>query len=60
MRLSWTVACALVALDCAEKASGAQPQHLFVADLIWLWWVAAAIWSVIAAATAVTRWQPAA
>lgn len=34
----------LVALDCADKATGVQSQYLFPADAAWLWSVMAVGW----------------
>jgi len=57
MKIAWTAACSLVAWDCAEKAMGLDAQHIFAADLVWLWWVPVAIWTVIAVGTAFNHWQ---
>lgn len=52
MRLSWTIACALVAYQCALWASGLQPQHLFAPDFVWAWWISAFYWTLTAVRTA--------
>jgi len=44
MKVANVVACFLVAFDCGEKAVGRVEQHLFPPDLIWLWYIAAAMW----------------
>lgn len=44
MRLVGCIACASVAIDCAQKAVGAQPQQLFSTDALWVWWVFAVLW----------------
>ena len=59
MKSMWVVACMLVSWDCAEKAMSIQPQRLFAADLVWLWWLPVAIWFVIAVLTATTKYEPA-
>jgi hypothetical protein len=46
MRLTGCIACAIVAFNCAEKAVGYQPQELFAADVIWVWWVPALFWMI--------------
>jgi hypothetical protein len=48
MRLTGAIACGIVALDCANKAVGNQPQDLFFPDSVWLWWVVAFFWTVSA------------
>lgn len=47
-RFSWCVASVIVAFDCARKAAGLEPQSLFANDAIWLWWIAAFLWAVVA------------
>jgi hypothetical protein len=46
MRLTGCIACSIVAFNCAEKAVGYQPQELFAADAIWIWWVPALFWMI--------------
>lgn len=46
MRLTATVACVIVGLDCANKAVGNDPQKLFAPDNIWVWWIFAGLWTL--------------
>lgn len=46
MRFTGAIACALVAYDCLQKASGDEPQKLFSGEAIWLWWVVAFFWVI--------------
>jgi hypothetical protein len=46
MKFIGTVACCIVAWDCAEKAVGIQHQELFSTDAIWVWWVVAFFWTL--------------
>lgn len=48
MKIISIFACVLVALDCAEKATGVEPQSLISPDYIGVWWVMAAYWAVAA------------
>jgi hypothetical protein len=57
MKLAWSVACALVAVDCYEKAVGIQQQTLFSGEALWVWWIAAAIWAVVAVLTILGDWR---
>lgn len=41
MRVACFLAFIYMAWDCAEKALGVTPQHLFSQDAIWVWWIAA-------------------
>ena len=45
-RFVYVTACWLVALNCVEKTVGEQSQVILAADLIWLWWIPAALWFV--------------
>ena len=47
-RITGCIACILVAIDCAQKALGAEPQFLFASDDLWIWWFAAFFWGVSA------------
>jgi len=44
MRFFATLACVIVAADCAEKAAGFEAQNLFSEAALWVWWVAAFSW----------------
>ena len=49
MKLTLIIALVLVALDCAAKASGSQPQTIFSQDNLWVWWIPTAGWLLNAA-----------
>lgn len=40
------LACIIVAIGCGLKAVGGEPQTLFSADHVWLWWVPAIYWGL--------------
>jgi len=44
MRLTATIACVIVGIDCAAKAVGSEPQVMFANDHIWMWWLFATWW----------------
>ena len=46
MRFTACIACLIVAADCAQSAIGGKPQSLFSPEAIWLWWVAAGLWTL--------------
>lgn len=46
MKLVGSCACFLVALDCAGRATGYEPQSLFAQGAVWSWWVLVAVWVV--------------
>lgn len=50
MKLKWYgfSASAIVAGECAHRASGIAPQYMFADGLSWLWWIAVLGWAVIA------------
>lgn len=48
MRFTAAIACLLVAHNCAKTAAGLEPQNLFSAEALWVWWVAAGLWVVSA------------
>ncbi len=52
MRITWTFACALIALGCARSAVGAGEPFGFNLTVAWLWWVAVAFWAIAALRTA--------
>ncbi len=52
MRPTWVLACALVALGCAERATGLEPQAIIAPDYLWLWWLPALSFMVTAIRTA--------
>lgn len=41
-------ACFFVAWDCADKAAGNLPQHLFTPEHAWVWWITAFLWATAA------------
>ncbi|SDH07945.1 hypothetical protein SAMN04487974_12011 [Pelagibacterium luteolum] len=52
MRFSWTVACALIAWECANMATGLSEQVILSDRAVWLWWVPAFFWVLAAIRTA--------
>ena len=44
MRFTAAIGCWIVAIECAAKATGSEPQQMFAADTIWVWWFAALFW----------------
>lgn len=54
-KLVGSLACVLVAIDCAERAMGLQGQVLFSPDALWIWWIVAACWVVNAIGVAVIK-----
>jgi hypothetical protein len=55
MRFTNAIACLIVALDCAEKAMGEQPQQLIAPNYLWTWWIVAGGWLLCTAANLVRR-----
>lgn len=54
MRITATLACVIVALDCGGKASGHIEQSLFNADWVGAWWIVTAYWTFAAVTIALT------
>lgn len=52
MRIIWVVACGMAAWDCADRAVGLAPQAILAPDNIWIWWLPAFAWTVVAIRTA--------
>jgi hypothetical protein len=48
MNFAGMCASLVVAIDCAQKATGDLPQSLFGPNARWLWWVVAFAWLVTA------------
>jgi hypothetical protein len=48
MRIAIAAAFLIVASDCADKATGMQAQMLLSTEVLWLWWVPAAAFAVLA------------
>ena len=48
MRFTGAVACVIVALDCAQKASGNEAQQIFSSESVWVWWLFAVWWGFAA------------
>lgn len=46
MRWIGVIACSIVALQCAQKAMGIEPQSMFAANSVWMWWFPAIWWSL--------------
>jgi len=46
MKILPTIAMTIVAIDCAGKAVGADPQLTFSENAVWLWWVAVVGWVI--------------
>ena len=40
-RAAPVIACWVVALDCARRASGAESSLIYAGDFVWLWWISA-------------------
>jgi hypothetical protein len=40
-----SIACAIVACDCFDRASGASSQELFSTSSTWVWWIIGAMWA---------------
>jgi len=53
MRITATLGCVIVALDCASKALGEVEQSLFNGQWLWVWWIVAGYWALSALVIAV-------
>jgi hypothetical protein len=46
MKFVGSIACLLVALDCADKALGVTADPIFTEEYLFVWWIVAAGWQV--------------
>ena len=54
MKATAVIGMAITGIDCVETAMGAESQHIFSPNFVWLWWLPAVYWLVCAFAMCFT------